>query len=86
MRARGADIAPLVEDRSIFMPFIDADHRYEAVRDDIDTWLPKVQPGGIIAGHDYGHPDLVGVKRAVDEMFVGREVHIEPATVWWVRC
>lgn len=44
--------------------FIDADHRYASVRDDIRAWRPLVKPGGVIAGHDYGWP---GVLRAVTE-------------------
>lgn len=46
--------------------FIDGDHRYEAVRQDIDSWLPHVRDGGIIAGHDYDQP---GVKKAASETF-----------------
>jgi predicted O-methyltransferase YrrM len=33
--------------------FVDAFHSYEAVRDDITHWLPKVRRGGVLAGHDY---------------------------------
>ncbi len=35
--------------------FIDGDHSYECVRQDIDSWMPKVRPGGILAGHDYNN-------------------------------
>lgn len=45
--------------------FIDATHTYEAVKQDIAAWLPKIKSGGIIAGHDY---DWKGVARAVDEL------------------
>lgn len=69
--------------------YIDADHRYHAVKADIKAWFPKVKPGGILAGHDYdarGHPD---VKRAVDELFVDcehpRHVHLLDDTSWYVR-
>ena len=41
--------------------FIDADHSYEAVREDIIAWWPKVKNGGIISGHDYqmGTPGVI---------------------------
>lgn len=53
--------------------YIDADHSYTAVRDDIAVWYPRVTPGGALCGHDY-YPEKhwPGVKRAVDE-FIARE-------------
>jgi hypothetical protein len=47
--------------------FIDADHSYEAVREDTEVWLTHVVSGGIVAWHDYSEPHP-GVIRAVDEM------------------
>lgn len=53
-------------DNQLDFVYIDAQHHYEAVRQDIDLWWPKVKYGGIIAGDDYsdGWP---GVIQAVDE-------------------
>lgn len=49
--------------------YIDADHRYEPVKADIEAWWEVLNDGGILAGHDY---DIRrGVKDAVDE-FAGR--------------
>jgi hypothetical protein len=45
--------------------YIDADHVYEAVAADIRLWTPKVRPGGILAGHDFGV--FPGVGKAVHE-------------------
>jgi len=47
--------------------YIDADHRYEAVRADLHAWLPWMKPGGLIVGDDYGHQLFPGVKAAWDE-------------------
>ncbi len=33
--------------------YLDADHSYTAVQNDIEAWLPLVRPGGIICGHDF---------------------------------
>jgi hypothetical protein len=60
--------------------FIDADHRYEAVRDDIAAYAPLIAEGGIISGHDY---DWDGVKQAVDEAFGGK-MQRGPGSIWWV--
>jgi hypothetical protein len=75
--------AEKVADGSLDFVFIDAEHTYEAVAADIDAWRSKVKPGGILSGHDYGHPRFPGVKRAVDERF---SVKTGDDHVWWVRC
>jgi len=49
--------------------YIDGDHTYEAVRDDLEAFRRVVRPGGIIAGDDYGDAGWWkdGVTKAVDE-------------------
>lgn len=41
------------EDNSLDFVYIDANHDFRHVTEDIDSWSKKVKPGGIIAGHDY---------------------------------
>lgn len=52
--------------------YIDADHIYKSVKQDLELWYPKVKKGGIFAGHDYVDRvckyGIFGVKRAVNEM------------------
>lgn len=55
-------------DNSLDFVFIDGSHDYTSVREDIISWLPKVKPGGIIAGDDYSD-EWSGVIQAVDEQF-----------------
>ena len=59
------EAAQQFEDRSVDFVFIDASHEYTSVKKDIETWLPKLKPSGVMAEHDY--PGWPGVVRAVDE-------------------
>jgi len=62
-------------DKSIHLLFVDGDHHYASVRDDLAGWTPKIVPGGIVVMHDYGAqpkhlvllPHLEGVRRAIGE-------------------
>jgi len=33
--------------------YIDGDHSYKGVGEDIEAWYPKIKTGGIFAGHDF---------------------------------
>lgn len=54
-------------DASLDFVYIDANHSYEAVKEDIAIWRPKVRAGGFIGGHDYA-PEHRGVMLAVNEL------------------
>lgn len=38
---------------SVDMVYIDGNHGFENVTQDIEMWESRVRPGGIVAGHDY---------------------------------
>lgn len=63
--------------------YIDMTHTYEAVKRDIECWLPKVKIGGYIAGHDYAFY-APGVIKAVDEFFKDR-ITIMDDNSWVVK-
>jgi predicted O-methyltransferase YrrM len=52
MMMTSREAATIVSDHSFDLVFIDADHSYTSVKEDIRLWLPKVTPGGILCGHD----------------------------------
>ncbi len=71
VRMKSEAAAETFADGSLSFVFIDADHRYDAVAQDIRSWSSKVKPGGILAGHDYTD-EWPGVVKAVDEAFGDR--------------
>src|SRR5262249_38187446 len=51
--------------------YLDANHSFRTVREDLEAWWPKIRPGGLFAGHDYfdgfvPKGGLFGVQSAVD--------------------
>ncbi len=65
--------------------YIDADHEYEGVQEDLISWYPKVKPGGIFGGDDFD--PYPGVKRAVEEFARQEQLKLyvgQSRTQWWV--
>ena len=58
-----------IQDNSLSMVYLDADHSYEGVKRDIECFYQKVCVGGIIAGHDYLNLSY-GVNQAVNEFIL----------------
>jgi len=59
-------LTPFFPDKTVDFVYIDGEHTYDAVTQDIADWWPKVKPGGIMAGHDYNETNP-GTKQAVNE-------------------
>lgn len=53
IRSDSVNASELFADESLDFVYIDANHKYEFVKQDISLWFPKVRKGGIVAGHDY---------------------------------
>lgn len=47
--------------------WIDGDHRYEAVIEDLRVWVPRVRQGGLIAGHDWTGGWQEQIRKAVND-------------------
>jgi len=68
-------------DKSIDMVFIDGDHTYSSVIDDIEAWLPKTKY--LLCGHDYNEPGWPGVTQAVKEKFGDSFKSV--GSIWYVN-
>jgi hypothetical protein len=53
IRIDSVNAAELFEDQSLDFIYIDANHKYEFVKQDMEIWFPKLRHGGVFAGHDY---------------------------------
>lgn len=82
MRKFSIDAAAMFKNCEFDFVFVDAAHDEESVQEDVKAWLPKVKPGGIICGHDYGVYD--GVKKAVDRLF-GERVELDADFTWFYK-
>lgn len=52
LRVTSLEGASFVRNESASFVYIDANHEYLHVKNDIMAWIPKVKPGGILAGDD----------------------------------
>lgn len=89
-RMTSIEAAKVVPDATLDFVYIDARHDYESVKEDLNAWLPKLRPGGILAGHDYLEGILeegvFGVRTAVDEFAraEGLRVHCSYQDTPWI--
>ena len=63
------------------MIFIDGDHSYQGVKDDINNYFPFLAPGGLLCGHDYYSEE--GVVRAVNEFIGYRQTYVTQNNQIW---
>lgn len=75
IRKFGQEAAFDFEDESLDFVYIDGDHRFDWVMEDLITWGRKVRSGGIISGHDYYRFRNSGVVPAVDTYTFQHGIH-----------
>jgi hypothetical protein len=63
-RGGSTEVLATMPDGHLDWVYVDGDHSYGAVRDDLELSRRKVRPGGILAGDDYDWPE---VRRAVNQ-------------------
>ena len=79
------------DDNSLDFVYIDANHDFDFVIQDIVEWSKKVRPGGIICGHDYYRTRGMGVVPAVDAYTYAHNIQQwfitdeKEASFFWVK-
>jgi hypothetical protein len=80
VRKYSKDAVNLFENESLDLVYIDANHAYDAVKDDLNIWWPKVKKGGMLSGHDYFIHPTFGVIQAVNEFLIEHNLYFSLLT------
>ena len=80
LKMDSVDAAKKFKEKSVDMVFIDGNHQYGSIKQDIEIWLPISRK--LICGHDY-NKSYKDVVRAVDETFGNKIKIIE--NMWYVE-
>ena len=83
LRTPSAAAAAGFAEGSLDLVFLDGDHSYAAVREDIAAWTPKLRAGGRLLGHDYAF-HFPGLVRAVRESLPqDQHLRLGHDMMWW---
>ena len=82
LRMDTVEAAAQFEDGSVDMVWIDTTQDYDMFMAELQAWLPKVRPGGWIAGHDYSSAAQT-IGAAVHETF-GNNYKVHAGC--WLHC
>lgn len=91
MRMMSMDAVRDIPPESLDFVYIDGNHMFDFVMQDIIEWSKRVRPGGIVSGHDYYRFRNAGVVEAVDvytKMHKIRQWFLcdeRPASFFWVK-
>lgn len=89
LRMLSIDAAHIITAESLDCVYLDGNHAYGAVLDDLTVWWPKIKSGGLLGGHDFyndcsdGH--FCEVERAVKAWAGSLPFSITDCSSWWIR-
>ena len=69
IRSSSENAAKLFDNESFDFIYLDANHKYEFVKADMNLWFPKLRKGGVFAGHDYLKIDWLVDKNFAEDGF-----------------
>lgn len=80
LRKFSKDAVEQFQDESLDWVYIDANHGYDAIKEDLALWWPKVKKGGTLSGHDYAVRPSFGVVQAVNEFLIEHNLYFSHLT------
>ena len=80
-RMTSYEASRIIPDESLDFCYLDADHSYKGVLNDIKLWMPKIKKGGVICGHDYIRD---GVHYTEEEVLIG-DFGVKKAVAEYIR-
>lgn len=92
VRARNHQVVNTFADGSLDYVYLDGDHKYDSVKQDIKMWYPKLKVGAILSGHDYcigSVQEKFGVIEAVQEFVAEHKLRLAVTTEnfpAWIVC
>ena len=78
------DFLAFDKDNTYDIIYIDGNHDFESIDNDIEQFKHKVKKGGYISGHDY-NTETPGVKLAIEKHFPNEEVIIFSDSSWLIK-
>lgn len=85
VKKKSSDAVSDIPDNLDFV-YIDGNHVYDFVKQDVENYWPKIKKGGVLSGHDY-YTDYhrFGVTPAVDEFVKKNNLKLQTKTPdWWI--
>ena len=67
IKKTSTDAALDFEDNSLDCVYVDAEHLYDYIREDVRTWKDKIKNGGILCGHDWDHNHAASIDSILKE-------------------
>ena len=85
VRTTSAKAVDMFNESSLDFVYIDGDHSYKFIQEDITLYYPKVKKGGLFSGHDY-RSYAPGVIAAVNEFCKKNslDLHRGGQMDWWI--
>jgi hypothetical protein len=82
------EAADYIDNNSLDFIFVDSDHSYIGVTNDLTYWTPKLKKGAILSGHDFNNSNTYNeVERAVKD-FLGdrfKDIELDVDHTWFLK-